>query len=191
MRGPGGRGEVEVAVSGIAGQRSLFICLVNILFQVYLKKYFELKKKNKFLVKCTSKKESQSVAIEMHYTKIILFGKPYTRWLPCDGKSNHNCLFFLDQSDQHSDLLSTTQLSSKGSGISLATILHRAASAASVLAKQAYAASSPNNQSDLELLPLKCCLMSISLPWEHIAHDLLFKVRSSSIHNIISKSFSS
>ncbi|KAG6507651.1 hypothetical protein ZIOFF_033002 [Zingiber officinale] len=90
-----------------------------------------------------------------------------------------------DQSNQHSELLSTSQLSSKGSGISLATILHRAASAASVLAKQAYAASSPNNQADLELLPLKCCLMSISLPWEHIAHDLLFKVRSSSIQNII------
>lgn len=54
--------------------------------------------------------------------------------------------------------------------------MHRAASAASELAKHAYAVTHGN--SDLELLPLKCCLMSISLPWELIAHDLLFKVSS-------------
>ncbi|KAB1670272.1 hypothetical protein ES319_1Z183900v1 [Gossypium barbadense] len=30
-------------------------------------------------------------------------------------------------------------------------------------------------QTSEEMIPLKCCLMSITLPWEHIAHDLLFK----------------
>lgn len=62
--------------------------------------------------------------------------------------------------------------SKKGFGI--ATIVRQAASAASVAAKQAYAAASRNV--DDEMMPLKCCLMSISLPWEHIAYDLLFKV---------------
>ncbi|THU50919.1 hypothetical protein C4D60_Mb06t25450 [Musa balbisiana] len=81
-----------------------------------------------------------------------------------------------DQSHQNAALSSAVHLSRKGSGIGLGTIVHRAASAASVLAKHAYAATSPNKQSDGELLPLKCCLMSISLPWEYIAHDLLFKV---------------
>ncbi|CAL9764144.1 unnamed protein product [Musa acuminata subsp. burmannicoides] len=81
-----------------------------------------------------------------------------------------------DQSHQNAALSSAVHLSRKGSGIDLGTIVHRAASAASVLAKHAYAATSPNRQSDGELLPLKCCLMSISLPWEYIAHDLLFKV---------------
>jgi len=32
--------------------------------------------------------------------------------------------------------------------------------------------------SDDEILPLKFCLMSISLPWEYIVYDLLFKVKS-------------
>lgn len=59
-------------------------------------------------------------------------------------------------------------------GIGFATIVRQAASAASVAAKTAYAAASRN--ADDEMLPLKCCLMSISLPWEHIAYDLLFKV---------------
>ena len=43
--------------------------------------------------------------------------------------------------------------------------------------KHAYdAAATTQGGSDEELLPLKCCLMPVSLPWEHIAHDLLFKV---------------
>jgi hypothetical protein len=46
-----------------------------------------------------------------------------------------------------------------------------------VAAKHAYAAAAATPMSsDDEMLPLKCCLMSISLPWENIAHDLLFKV---------------
>ncbi|WOK95595.1 hypothetical protein Cni_G04302 [Canna indica] len=81
-----------------------------------------------------------------------------------------------DQSHQKSALPPTVHLSTKDSGVSLGAILHRAATAASLLAKHAYNSSSSNSQSDTELVPLKCCLMSISLPWEHIAHDLLFKV---------------
>ncbi|KAG1341779.1 hypothetical protein COCNU_05G000080 [Cocos nucifera] len=78
-----------------------------------------------------------------------------------------------DQSHQYTGPPSPLQLSKRGLGIGLGTIVHRAASAASELAKHAYAVT--NRNSDLELLPLKCCLMSISLPWELIAHDLLFK----------------
>ncbi|KAK9740480.1 hypothetical protein RND81_03G038800 [Saponaria officinalis] len=58
------------------------------------------------------------------------------------------------------------------SGFGLATIVKKASSFASV-AKKVYEAASRN--ADDEMLPLKCCLMSISLPWEHIAHDMLFK----------------
>ncbi|XP_047322529.1 uncharacterized protein LOC124926365 [Impatiens glandulifera] len=61
--------------------------------------------------------------------------------------------------------------SKKGSGFS--RMVRKAAAVASLAAKQAYAAAA--NNSDDEMLPLKCCLMSISLPWEHIANDLLFK----------------
>ncbi|XP_021837518.2 uncharacterized protein [Spinacia oleracea] len=63
--------------------------------------------------------------------------------------------------------------SSKGA-FGLATIVRRAASVASVAAKQAYAAAS--NNADDDMLPLNCSLVSVSLPWEHIAHDLLLKV---------------
>lgn len=59
-----------------------------------------------------------------------------------------------------------------GLQIDLGTIVHKA----SALAKSAYAAASSPRKSEGEILPLKCCLMSISLPWECIAHDLLFKV---------------
>lgn len=97
MRGPGGRGEVEVAVSGVADQ------------------------------------------------------------------SHH----------QVSGPSSPVQTSRRGFGIG--TIVRKAASVASVAAKQAYAAASATRYSDEEMLPLKCCLMSVSLPWEHIAYDLLFK----------------
>ncbi|KAL9225655.1 hypothetical protein vseg_001552 [Gypsophila vaccaria] len=57
-------------------------------------------------------------------------------------------------------------------GLDFASVVRQAASVASFAAK-AYAAASKNV--DDEMLPLKCCLMSISLPWELIAHDLLFK----------------
>lgn len=56
-------------------------------------------------------------------------------------------------------------------------IVRRAANVASVAAKHAYAAAGASHNADFEMLPLKCCLMSISLPWDHIAYDLLFKVR--------------
>lgn len=72
---------------------------------------------------------------------------------------------------QHSSGPSSPVISKSGFG--LATIVRKAASVASA-AKQAYEAASKNG--DDEMLPLKCCLMSVSLPWEHIAHDLLFKV---------------
>lgn len=80
-----------------------------------------------------------------------------------------------DQSLQDFGPHSPIQMSKRGLGVDLGTIVHRAASAASMFAKNAYAAASSQNKSDKELLPLKCCLMSISLPWECIAHDLLFK----------------
>lgn len=63
-------------------------------------------------------------------------------------------------------------------GFGIGSIVRKAASVASVAAKHAYAAASATTTSDDEMLPLKCCLMSISLPWEHIAYDLLFKVTS-------------
>ncbi|KAL4034350.1 hypothetical protein IC575_007484 [Cucumis melo] len=59
-------------------------------------------------------------------------------------------------------------------GFGIGTIVRRAASVATVAARQAYAAASSSGSDD-EMIPLKCCLMSISLPWEYIAHDLLFK----------------
>jgi len=86
--------------------------------------------------------------------------------------------FFPDQSQHLSGPFSPVA-SKKGFGI--ATIVRQAASAASVAAKQAYAAASRNV--DDEMMPLKCCLMSISLPWEHIAYDLLFKVNYGSFTN--------
>ncbi|XP_020100382.1 uncharacterized protein KIAA0930 homolog isoform X3 [Ananas comosus] len=81
-----------------------------------------------------------------------------------------------DQSRESTGPKSLHQLSKKGLGTGLGSIVHKAASAASELAKHAYAATSSGRKFDEELLPLKCCLMSISLPWETIAHDLLFKV---------------
>ncbi|PIA57033.1 hypothetical protein AQUCO_00600035v1 [Aquilegia coerulea] len=78
-----------------------------------------------------------------------------------------------DQSQEVSDPTSPVQIS-KRLGIGLGTIVRKAATAASLAAKHAYSAAS-TRRSDDELLPLKCCLMSISLPWENIAHDILFK----------------
>ncbi|KAL9225657.1 hypothetical protein vseg_001553 [Gypsophila vaccaria] len=57
-------------------------------------------------------------------------------------------------------------------GVDFASFVRQAASVASFAAK-AFAAASKDVYD--EILPLKCCLTSISLPWELIAHDLLFK----------------
>ncbi|CAN8244880.1 unnamed protein product [Cochlearia groenlandica] len=64
-------------------------------------------------------------------------------------------------------------MSSKKS-IDLGSIFRKAASVASVAAKHAIAAATASYDKD-EMFPLKCCLMSISLPWDTIAHDLFFK----------------
>ena len=77
------------------------------------------------------------------------------------------CLLLLDQSRGKSR---------KDPGDSFRVLVHRAASAASKLAKHAYESASANKQMDDELVPLKCCLMSVSLPWDYIVHDLLHKV---------------
>lgn len=79
-----------------------------------------------------------------------------------------------DQSHQDSGPFSPV-ISKKGLGIG--SIVRKAAAVASVAAKQAYAAAASSTSFDEEMVPLKCSLMSISLPWEHIAYDLLFKVR--------------
>ncbi|CAL1361360.1 unnamed protein product [Linum trigynum] len=78
-----------------------------------------------------------------------------------------------DQS-QVGDIGPFSPLASK-KGFGIGSIMKRAASVASEAAKNAYAAASSSAGSDDEMLPLKCCLMSISLPWEDIACDLLFK----------------
>ncbi|XP_042018259.1 uncharacterized protein KIAA0930 homolog [Salvia splendens] len=79
----------------------------------------------------------------------------------------------LDQSKVDLGPQSPIQISKKGLGLGI--IVRKAASVASTAAKQAYAAASSSPNLDGEMLPLKCCLMSISLPWENIVHDLLFK----------------
>lgn len=80
-----------------------------------------------------------------------------------------------DQSQEDSGP-SSPIISNKGFG--LGVIVRRAASVASVAARHAYAAASASSPNFDEMIPLKCSLMSISLPWEYIAYDLLFKVRS-------------
>ncbi|XP_017190184.3 uncharacterized protein [Malus domestica] len=77
-----------------------------------------------------------------------------------------------DQSQQDPGPFSPV-ISKRGFGIG--SIVRKAASVASVAAKNAYAAASSTHSFDDETVPLKCCLMSISLPWEQIAYDLLFK----------------
>ncbi|KAF3330999.1 hypothetical protein FCM35_KLT04353 [Carex littledalei] len=91
-----------------------------------------------------------------------------------------------DQSQEKMGPSSPRQLLTKGIG----TIMHKAVSAAAELARHTYSGpaspsfndgdDSNNNDrshsSSETILPLKCCLMSISLPWDTIAHDLLFKV---------------
>lgn len=78
-----------------------------------------------------------------------------------------------DQSQQDVGPFSPV-ISKRGFGIG--SIVRKAATVASVAAKHAIAAAAASSAADDEMLPLKCCLMSISLPWEHIAYDLLFKV---------------
>ncbi|KAK7271424.1 hypothetical protein RJT34_27309 [Clitoria ternatea] len=79
-----------------------------------------------------------------------------------------------DQSQEDSGPFSPV-ISKKGFG--LGVIVRRAASVASVAAKHAYAAAAASSSSPNfdEMIPLKCSLMSISLPWEYIAYDLIFK----------------
>ncbi|KAG5045010.1 hypothetical protein JHK82_014388 [Glycine max] len=79
-----------------------------------------------------------------------------------------------DQSHEDSGPFSPV-ISKKGFG--LGVIVRKAASAASVAARHAYAAASASSPTFDELIPLKCSLMSISLPWEYIAYDLLFKLK--------------
>ncbi|KAL4296819.1 hypothetical protein GQ457_12G017300 [Hibiscus cannabinus] len=79
----------------------------------------------------------------------------------------------VDQSKQDSGPFSP--ITSKND-FGLGSIVRKAASVASVAAKNVYAAAAAaTSSSDEEMIPLKCCLMSITLPWEHIAYDLLFK----------------
>ncbi|KAI9200114.1 hypothetical protein LWI28_002933 [Acer negundo] len=77
-----------------------------------------------------------------------------------------------DQSQQDSG--PSSPVVSKG-GFGIGSIVRKAASVASEAAKHAYAAAAATSTSEDEMLPLKCCLMSVSLPWDQIAHDLLFK----------------
>ncbi|KMZ56027.1 putative Cw7 protein [Zostera marina] len=81
-----------------------------------------------------------------------------------------------DQSQVNSGHHSPVDVPKTERGIGLGTIFRKAKSAASEVAKQAYAAAyNTSGKENLEALPLKCCLMSITLPWEYLAHDLLFK----------------
>ncbi|XP_057503992.1 uncharacterized protein LOC130787619 [Actinidia eriantha] len=76
----------------------------------------------------------------------------------------------LDQSKEGSSPSSP----SSNRGFGFGTIVRRAASIASMAAKHAYAAIAATRGPDDDMLPLKCCLMSM-LPSEDIAHNLLFK----------------
>ncbi|RZC44429.1 hypothetical protein C5167_037386 [Papaver somniferum] len=80
-----------------------------------------------------------------------------------------------DQTHQVNDPSSPLRMSKGSFGDNVGTLFRKAASAASIAAKQAYAAATSSSRFDDEHLPLKCNLMSISLPWEYLAHDLLFK----------------
>ncbi|KAF2541448.1 hypothetical protein F2Q68_00031479 [Brassica cretica] len=77
--------------------------------------------------------------------------------------------------DQSQVVLGPVSPMSSKKSIDLGSIFRKAASVASVAAKHAIAAATASYDED-EMFPLKCCLMSISLPWDTIAHDLLFKV---------------
>lgn len=82
----------------------------------------------------------------------------------------------VDQSQDDSGPHSPLHISQ--GGFKIGAMVRKAASVAQVAAKNAYAAAasaSSTRNSDENMVPLKCGLMSISLPWEHIAYDLLFK----------------
>lgn len=81
----------------------------------------------------------------------------------------------IDQSEEETGPPSPVQISKGGFKMGIGTIVRKAAIAASTAAKHAYDAVGAAKKTDSEMLPLRCCLMSISLPWENIAHDLLFK----------------
>ncbi|KAL6012908.1 hypothetical protein ACLOJK_003397 [Asimina triloba] len=173
MRGPGGRGEVEVAVSGIAGL-GLFAgdgAPENIASTKDLDNEGDW-----VLVEGRSKKGLFSISLSniCYFSSVkgdVFITSRYRMLLVIE------ILFYssVDQSQQDSGPPSPLQISKRGFGIGLGTIVRKAASAASVAAKHAYAAAASARKADEDMLPLKCCLMSISLPWEYIAHDLLLK----------------
>ncbi|KAI3725623.1 hypothetical protein L1987_65414 [Smallanthus sonchifolius] len=76
----------------------------------------------------------------------------------------------LDNSGPHSPMHV-----SQGGKLRIGAMVRKAASVAQEAAKNAYAVASSTRNSEGGMVPLKCCLMSVSLPWEHIAYDLLFK----------------
>lgn len=73
----------------------------------------------------------------------------------------------IDQSEQETGPLSPVQISKGSFKMGIGTIFRAA--------KQAYVAAAAAKKPESEMLPLRCCLMSISLPWETLARDLLFK----------------
>ncbi|KAH9297372.1 hypothetical protein KI387_029054, partial [Taxus chinensis] len=73
----------------------------------------------------------------------------------------------IDQSEQEAEPLSPVQISKGNFKMGIGTIFR--------VAKQAYVAAAAAKKPESEMLPLRCCLMSISLPWEILARDLLFK----------------
>ncbi|KAB2082782.1 hypothetical protein ES319_A05G220900v1 [Gossypium barbadense] len=89
-----------------------------------------------------------------------------------------------DQSKQYSGPFSP--IKSKR-GLRLGSMFRKAASVVSLAAKHVYAAAAATSTSDEEMIPLKCCLMSITLPWEHIAHDLLFKSSGELVNVLLPK----
>lgn len=86
--------------------------------------------------------------------------------------------FFVDQSQEKTGPSLPHQLLTKGIG----TIMHMARHTYSGPASSSFNDGNNSNDNDRShsgsetILPLKCSLMSISLPWDTIAHDLLFKV---------------
>eukprot|EP01018_Ginkgo_biloba_P039993 Gb_20533 [translate_table: standard] len=81
----------------------------------------------------------------------------------------------IDQSEQEIGPSSPVPISKGAFKMGIGTIVRKAAIAASVAAKQAYVVASAARKPDTEMLPLRCCLMSLSLPWDTLAYDLLFK----------------
>ncbi|XP_078177527.1 CW7 isoform X2 [Carex rostrata] len=82
-----------------------------------------------------------------------------------------------DQSQEKTGPSLPLQLLTKGIG----TIMHMARNTYSGPASSSFNDGNNSNDNDRShsgsetILPLKCSLMSISLPWDTIAHDLLFK----------------